>query len=138
MQIIKLHQDFYRTTAYVYAEISHSAGKYIIYDGEMAFKMQPDLTIRSIPPLAPFYRNWEKDTPVGKIDGSSDQLESLRSAIISFIKRIHRTKLITPDDSASINLDVEITKVTEQEAFEMTGLHHDFQNAVIRFFYQRG
>lgn len=134
MEFVKLKQDFYRTTAYVIAEIVNPDKTIAIYDGELIFRMQPDMGIQPQLPLQVFCRSWKKDQAIGLISGKSDQVESLRTAIISFIKRIHRRHLTV--DSV-ITLDVEIVEVTEQEAFEMNDLSNDFMNAVIRFYFER-
>lgn len=134
MNIVKLQHNFYRTTAYVVAAIDYGEAQLMIYDGEMIFKMQPSLDVVPIQPLKTFCRNWGRDQALGIPDGTSDQEAALQNAIVLTIERRHQLKL---RPGATVDVMVQIIEVTEQEDFNMEGLHPHFQNSVIHFFYNR-
>ena len=134
MNIVKIRQDFYRVTAYVVAIIVESEKQVMVYEGEMAFKMQPDITAAPILPLKPFCRHWERHQSLGIPDGQSDLEAALSQAITHTIKRLQK---LNQKPNAHVDCDVQLIEIAEQEDFHMTGLHPDFQNGVIRFYLQR-
>lgn len=134
MQIIKLRQDFYRVTANVIASVLLADRSVTVYDDEMAFRMQPDITADPLLPLKPFCRIWERGQALGLPDGSSDLEKSLERGVREIIYRRWRTRL---DEESVIVVTVEILEVLEQEDFQMEGLHPDFRYAVTRFFFNR-
>lgn len=135
MQIVTLSLDFYRVTAYVYAVIETAGKQDVIYDSEMSFRVQQDISISPCSPLEPFCRSWTKGQGIGIPDGASDIEESLKQAISSTIKRVYKPRF--KDFESCISVVVEVTEVKEQEAFPMTGLHKDFCNGTIRFYFKR-
>ena len=134
MNIVKLQQNFYRTTAYVVASIDYGTAQLMVYDGEMVFRMQPSIDCTPIPPMKPFCRTWLRDQALGLPDGISDQEASLQNAIVLTIIRRHQLKL-RPE--AVVDVMVQIIQTTEQEEFHMEDLHPHFQNSVIHFAFNR-
>lgn len=134
MDIVKLQQNFYRTTAYVVAVVDYGGVQLMIYDGEMVFRMQPNIGYTPIQPLKPFCRTWLRGQALGLPDGVSDQEASLQNAIVLTISRRHQLKL-RPE--AVVDVMIQIIEITEQEEFQMEGLHPHFENAVIHFTFNR-